>query len=237
MPLGNKTIFVFGSNREGRHGKGDALTARKHHGAIYGQAEGLQGDSYAIITKELRKDYKKVTLKEIAEGVKKFLKFAKNNPELTFNVQPVGCGLAGRTPKQIGPMFKKRTKNVLLPKCFTKYCRSLEERFARAWKKKYPRLPPPVPQYKFYEERNFKSDFAWPKEKVLVEIQGGSFSFGGHNRAVVQSADYDKARWAARLGWKFLPFNTLDMGQVDDGKVFDCVNFVAEVLCNAQEIE
>src|SRR5262245_53580931 len=41
-------IFVFGSNLAGRHGKGAALYAKQHHGAICGQGEGLQGDSYAI---------------------------------------------------------------------------------------------------------------------------------------------------------------------------------------------
>ena len=45
-------IFVFGSNLAGRHGKGAALYAKKHHGAIYGQGYGLQGRSFAIPTKD-----------------------------------------------------------------------------------------------------------------------------------------------------------------------------------------
>jgi len=45
-------IFVFGSNLAGRHGKGAALHARKHYGAIYGQGWGRQGNSYAIPTKD-----------------------------------------------------------------------------------------------------------------------------------------------------------------------------------------
>jgi hypothetical protein len=60
--LKENEIFVFGSNRQGRHGKGSALTARNKFGAIYGQSEGLQGQSYAIITKELRKEYQPVSL-------------------------------------------------------------------------------------------------------------------------------------------------------------------------------
>jgi len=35
------TIFVFGSNSEGRHGAGAAKVARNQFGAIYGQSEGL----------------------------------------------------------------------------------------------------------------------------------------------------------------------------------------------------
>ena len=47
-------IFVFGSNLAGRHGKGAALFARQHRGAVYGQGQGLQGCSYAIPTKDAR---------------------------------------------------------------------------------------------------------------------------------------------------------------------------------------
>ncbi len=39
-------IFVFGSNLAGRHGKGAALWARQHRGAIYGQGVGPQGDAH-----------------------------------------------------------------------------------------------------------------------------------------------------------------------------------------------
>ena len=52
-------IFVFGSYTQGRHGMGAAKTAKDKFGAIYGQSEGLQGQSYAIITKDLTKDDRK----------------------------------------------------------------------------------------------------------------------------------------------------------------------------------
>lgn len=48
------TIFVFGSNPEGRHGAGAAKVAVDRFGAKYGQGEGLQGNSYALPTKDLR---------------------------------------------------------------------------------------------------------------------------------------------------------------------------------------
>jgi hypothetical protein len=108
------TIFVFGSNREGRHGKGAALHARQHFGAVYGQAEGLQGRSYAIITKELRRGVSPVTLGEVAWGVKRFLEFAATRPDLTFKVSNIGCGLAGFKPEQIAPLFYAHPSNVQL---------------------------------------------------------------------------------------------------------------------------
>lgn len=113
-----REIFVFGSNREGRHGKGAALTARLKHGAINGQAEGLQGDSYAIITKELRKACAPVTLKEIQNGVAAFISFAECHPNWQFNVTDIGCGLAKFTPKLIAPLFANRSANVLISKRF-----------------------------------------------------------------------------------------------------------------------
>lgn len=111
-------IFVFGSNREGRHGAGAARYALDHYGAIYGQAEGLQGSSYAIITKELRLDHPEVTLAEVAAGIGRFLNFARINPHLIFNVTPIGCGLAGFNPWSVAPFFTGFSPNVRLPKAF-----------------------------------------------------------------------------------------------------------------------
>lgn len=106
-------IFVFGSNRAGRHGKGAALHAIQHHGAKYWQGEGLQGQSYAIPTKD--ENIRTLPLPCIAIEVEKFKKFAAGHPELTFNVTAIGCGLAGYIPEQIAPMFSGSTSNVLLP--------------------------------------------------------------------------------------------------------------------------
>ena len=118
--LKENEIFVFGSNKQARHGKGAALTARNKFGAIYGQSQGLQGQSYAIITKELRKEYQPVSLQEVKEGVDTFIQFAKDNKHLTFYVVELGCNLAYFTVEQIAPLFKPtmRLKNVYLPERF-----------------------------------------------------------------------------------------------------------------------
>lgn len=113
-----KQIFVFGSNRQGRHGAGAALEAKLDWGAKYGQAEGLQGNSYAIVTKELRRHIPPVTLDEVGRGVEKFLRFASDNKHMQFLVTPIGCGLAGFTPTQIAQFFKNAPSNVLLPDIF-----------------------------------------------------------------------------------------------------------------------
>lgn len=113
-----KEIFVFGSNLAGRHGKGAALYARNNHGAIYGNGVGLQGNSWAIPTKD--EDLKVLPLTEIEKYVKSFLKFAKRNKDYIFTVTAIGTGLAGYKPEQIAPFFKNCSDNVNLPKEFIK---------------------------------------------------------------------------------------------------------------------
>lgn len=119
-------VFVFGSNLAGRHGKGAALWARQHRGAVYGRGEGMQGNSYAIPTK----DSQLMTLHvdEISHCVARFLEFALAHPELTFQVTPIGCGLAGYQPKDIAWMFDlPAPRNVLLPPEFIAALRNHEE--------------------------------------------------------------------------------------------------------------
>lgn len=109
-------IFVFGSNLAGRHGKGAALWARQHRGAIYGQGEGRQGNSYAIPTKDAL--LRTLTLEVIASYVAGFRCYARENPKLIFQLTPIGCGLAGYAPEQIAPMFRDAPANVALPDVF-----------------------------------------------------------------------------------------------------------------------
>lgn len=118
--IGNNVV-VFGSNREGRHGAGAALHALKYCGAVYGQAEGRQGDSYAIITKELRLDEPQVTLAEVRNGVNRFLDYALENPDITFIVTPIGTGLAGFSHREIAPLFEGAPLNCALPEIWNKY--------------------------------------------------------------------------------------------------------------------
>jgi hypothetical protein len=114
-----RKIFVFGSNLAGRHGKGAALSAIREHGAIYGIGIGPQGNAYAIPTK----DYYINTLPTdiIKEYVEAFIEYAFSHPELKFEVTPIGCGLAGYQPWEIGPMFKGSPENVFLPAVFKEY--------------------------------------------------------------------------------------------------------------------
>ena len=123
----SRRIFVFGSNTTGRHGKGAALFARQNHGAIYGQGDGLQGNSYAIATRFANPvgvayhGIRSLTLAKIRPNIERFVAFAHAHPELTFDLTRVGCGLGGFSDAEIAPMFKGIPSNVIPPKEFLPY--------------------------------------------------------------------------------------------------------------------
>lgn len=106
-------IFVFGSNLAGKHGAGSALEAKKKYGAIQGIGKGLQGNSYAIPTKDYQLN--PLPLYIIYKYIHEFIEFARVNPDKRFHVVKIGCGLAGWQEHQIAPEFKDSPSNVILP--------------------------------------------------------------------------------------------------------------------------
>lgn len=119
MKLLEDLVFVFGSNKAGRHGKGAAKSAMQW-GAKYGQGRGLAGRTYALPTKDKR--ILTLPLPEIAKELKTFEKTAMQNPDLPFLMTPVGTGLAGYKGSQVAELLGGIPKlpNVALPKEFRK---------------------------------------------------------------------------------------------------------------------
>ena len=113
--LQENEIFVFGCRNSGRHFDGASNFALENFGAIMGQREGRQGQSYAIPTIG-----GVIGLKEIRQSVKTFTQYATEHPELHFLVTPIGCGIAGFETEDIAPMFEgaKDMENVSLPESF-----------------------------------------------------------------------------------------------------------------------
>ncbi len=62
--------------------------------------------------------------------VDEFIAFAAEHPELTFLVTPIGCGIAGFTPRQIAPLFAEAMElpNVVLPREFVLILSRLTEK-------------------------------------------------------------------------------------------------------------
>lgn len=85
----------------------------------------------------------------------------------------------------------------------------LQQAFLAAWRTHG--LPDPTPEYRFHKTRKWRFDYAWPQLKVAVEINGGSFVQGRHNRGAALISEYDKLNEAQRLGWVVLQFGTAHM--------------------------
>lgn len=111
--MNTQDIFVFSSNLAGAHNKGAARQAVVDHGAIHGQGTGIQGNSYAIPVKD--ENLQVLPLSKIEKYVEQFLKFAKLNPELSFEVTRIGCGLDEYDDADITPMFANAPMNCKLP--------------------------------------------------------------------------------------------------------------------------
>lgn len=114
--LGHRDIFVFGSNLSGHHIGGAARVALHRFGAVWGQGEGLQGNSYAIPTMQ-------GGIETIKPYVDRFIEFAEYEKALTFYVTKIGCGIAGFAIKDIAPLFRNtyNLPNVILPIEFVDY--------------------------------------------------------------------------------------------------------------------
>ena len=57
-------------------------------------------------------------------------------------------------------------------------------------------------EYRFHSTRRWRFDFAWPKEKIAVEVDGGIWTQGRHTRGKGYQSDCEKRNEAQRLGWQ-----------------------------------
>lgn len=108
--LRDDEVFVFGSNAAGHHAGGAARVAHEKFGAVWGEGEGLHGQSYALPTMS--------GLSDLAEAAQRFLFFAASNRQLRFLVTKVGTGIAGHSVAEVAPLFADRSPNVILPADF-----------------------------------------------------------------------------------------------------------------------
>ena len=153
--LKDNQIFVFGSNTQGKHGKGAALLARNKFGAIYGQAEGPQGQSYAIITKDLTKSvHPSRTKEQIIQQIHGLYEYARNNPDKEFLVAYSGTGtnLNAYSNKEMAGMFSSEVipNNIIFEDKFNSlldeqnWVDSKIEEFTQLLRKENPTTPEEV---------------------------------------------------------------------------------------------
>lgn len=111
--LKENQIFVFGSNPSGIHGAGGAKVAVSF-GAKYGIGRGLQGQTYALITKNLKagftekstgityaaEGYKSVSEEQVRDNIKEMYDVARSNPNLMFIITYKNDSWPNGSPKK-----------------------------------------------------------------------------------------------------------------------------------------
>ncbi|HUU23465.1 MAG TPA: DUF559 domain-containing protein [Phycisphaerae bacterium] len=94
--------------------------------------------------------------------------------------------------------------------------RDLEGEFGQLWNLVGPTASPtgspaPTRQHRFAPPRRWRFDFAWPAQKVAVEIEGGTFVRGRHTRGAGFQGDCEKYNAAVSLGWRVLRYTSVDL--------------------------
>ena len=120
--LESNQVYVFTSNLIGYHSGETSLIALHRFGAIWGQAEGPQGQCYAIPV-DIRGEAIDNVSNYLKRHIRKFLEYAKEHQEKEFLVTKIGCGIAGFDEDFIASFFSEalQIRNICLPKSFCTY--------------------------------------------------------------------------------------------------------------------
>ena len=65
-------------------------------------------------------------------------------------------------------------------------------------------LEQPVTEHKFHPKRRWRFDICWLEQKIAVEVEGGTWINGRHNRGAGFESDAEKYAEAMCLGWTVL---------------------------------
>jgi very-short-patch-repair endonuclease len=78
-----------------------------------------------------------------------------------------------------------------------KYNIKIVTAFFRSYK-----IQDPEYEYKFHPSRKWKFDIAFINHKIAIEVDGGIWIMGGHNRGAQIKKDWEKRNTATSMGWK-----------------------------------
>lgn len=62
----------------------------------------------------------------------------------------------------------------------------------------------PTPEYMFNPVRKWRLDYAWPEQRIALEVEGGIFIHGRHSRGAGMEKDFEKYNTAALQGWRIV---------------------------------
>lgn len=88
-------------------------------------------------------------------------------------------------------------------------------------------LPDPELEHRFHPERRWRMDMVWVGLMIALEVEGGTWIRGRHNRPQGYSNDCEKYSEAAILGWIVIRV-TADM--IKSGKAIDLLKRAIEAV-------
>lgn len=90
-------------------------------------------------------------------------------------------------------------------------------------------LPEPVLEERFHPVRKWRFDFAWPEQRLAVEVEGGVWISGRHTRGSGFTKDCEKYNTAALDGWTVLRVTS---DQINSGQA---MSWIRRALVPVQE--
>lgn len=89
-------------------------------------------------------------------------------------------------------------------------------------------IPAPVAEHCFAPPRKWRFDYAWPDYFIALEVEGGVWKRGRHNRASGFLKDMEKYNRAAALGWRVVKCTPQTLHSDDT------IRTVAEAIINSK---
>lgn len=117
---------------------------------------------------------------------------AQNNPDVTVPHDASTHAMPSRKRQE-------RTKRLTASKHTSRTGSTLERRFLAMWESLG--CPELQREYRFDEVRRWRFDFAHVGTQTAIEIEGGLYNNGRHQRAAGYEADAEKYNFATLGGW------------------------------------
>ena len=127
------------------------------------------------------------------------LRIAQQNPDVTIADDVPISGAQRRLDSTRGSdLVSQSTNGAESP---------LERQFADLWQMLGG--PELEREYRFEPLRRWRADFAHLASRTLIEIEGGLYQQGRHNRAHGYQADCEKYNWATMTGWQVIRLTSM----------------------------
>lgn len=83
-----------------------------------------------------------------------------------------------------------------------------------------------VREFRFYEKRKWRFDFAIVEKMIAIEIEGGVWTNGRHTRGKGFTNDCEKYNMATELGWKVFRYTS---DQINNGSAIEQITRVLKI--------